>query len=332
MAALLAHRHVRHPGVLDQDLVQVVLVGERADRGGVPHEHLRGVAGRPTVPDVVDHRPADVLEQRQLDPLAGLGLHHAEPVARPVDVGEPQPFDVDAAQPERGDQQDDRVVPFPARVAPVDRGEDPGDLAGSPHRRDPGLPARAHRRDRVQDGRLDEAVGGREPQERPHRAHLLLDSLDLVSRQGRDERVEDPGAEAGQPAPGTHEREELPGECRVGPHRRGGLPRGPQRRREPGKHPGVGRGQLVDGPRVAAQHGPVHRVGVEHRRDPEQVDVVLLERARALLHEETARLVDPGHRHVQGELLDAASGEVPLQAAPATPVPDHRRVLVAQTL
>jgi len=32
VAALLAHQDVSRPGVLDQDLVQVVLVGERADR------------------------------------------------------------------------------------------------------------------------------------------------------------------------------------------------------------------------------------------------------------------------------------------------------------
>jgi hypothetical protein len=46
VAALLAHQDVSRPGVLDQDLVQVVLVGERADRGGMPQEHLRAVAGR----------------------------------------------------------------------------------------------------------------------------------------------------------------------------------------------------------------------------------------------------------------------------------------------
>ena len=88
VAALLAHRHVRDPGVLDQDLMQMVLVGERADRGGVPQEHLRAVAGGPAVADVVDDRPADVLQQRQLHPLAGLGLHHRQPVAGPVEVGE----------------------------------------------------------------------------------------------------------------------------------------------------------------------------------------------------------------------------------------------------
>ena len=33
MAALLADPHVSHPGVLDQDLMQMVLVGERPDRG-----------------------------------------------------------------------------------------------------------------------------------------------------------------------------------------------------------------------------------------------------------------------------------------------------------
>ncbi|HET8641725.1 MAG TPA: hypothetical protein VFM37_07295, partial [Pseudonocardiaceae bacterium] len=77
MAALFADTHVRHPGVLDQDLMQVVVLGERADRGGVAEEHLRAVAGWSAVADVVDHRPADVLQQRQLHPATRLGLHDA---------------------------------------------------------------------------------------------------------------------------------------------------------------------------------------------------------------------------------------------------------------
>ena len=47
MTAFLAHRHVRYPGVPDQDLMQMVLVGERPDRRQVPQEHLRAAAGRP---------------------------------------------------------------------------------------------------------------------------------------------------------------------------------------------------------------------------------------------------------------------------------------------
>jgi hypothetical protein len=76
MTAFLAHPHVRHPGVLDQDLMQMILVGERADRRRVPHEHLRAVAVRPAVADVVDHRPADLLQQRQLHRVPGLGLRY----------------------------------------------------------------------------------------------------------------------------------------------------------------------------------------------------------------------------------------------------------------
>ena len=68
MTALLAEAHVRGTGVLDQDLMQMVLVRERADRGGMPQEHLRAIARRPAVADVVDDRPADVLEQRQATP------------------------------------------------------------------------------------------------------------------------------------------------------------------------------------------------------------------------------------------------------------------------
>ena len=86
MTAFLAHPHVRHPGVLDQDLMQVVLAGERPDRGQVPHEHLRAAAGRPAMADVVDHRPADLFQQRQLHPVTGLGLRHQQPVPGPADV------------------------------------------------------------------------------------------------------------------------------------------------------------------------------------------------------------------------------------------------------
>ena len=331
MTAFLAHRHVSHPGVLDQDLMQMVLVGERPDRGQVPQEHLRAVTVRPAMADVVDHRPADLFQQRQLHPVTGLGLRHEQPVARPVEIGELQPPDVNAAQPEPGDQQDDRVVPLPARVVPVDRVHDPGYLARIPHRRDPGLPAGACRRDRLQARAVDQAGGGREPQERPHRAQFLLDSLELVARKRGDERPDRGGVTAGQPAAGAGERDELPGQRPVGPHGRGRAPSRAQVRLEPGDRLGAGPVQLAHQPVITAQHRPVRRVLAEHLGDPEQVDVIRLQGARLLLAEETARVVDPRHRRVQGELLDTTGSEVLLHAAPAAPVPDHRRVLVAQT-
>lgn len=49
-------------------------------------------------------------------------------------------FDVDAPQPEPGDQQDDRVVAFAARVSPVDRFQDLGHVGRIPDRPDPGMP------------------------------------------------------------------------------------------------------------------------------------------------------------------------------------------------
>ncbi len=49
MTARLTQRNMRCPGVLDQDLVQMVLVGERADRGGMPQEQFRALAYRPSV-------------------------------------------------------------------------------------------------------------------------------------------------------------------------------------------------------------------------------------------------------------------------------------------
>ncbi len=331
VTAFLTHRNVRRPGVLDQDLMQMVLLGERSDRGVVPQEHLRAVADRPTMTDVVDHRPADLFDQRQLHPVPGLGLRHAQPVARPVEVGELQPSDVDAAQPEPGDQHNDRVVPLPARIAPVDRVQDPGHVAGIPHRRDPDPLAGPHRRDRFQDSGVDQAVGGREPEEGTHRAQFLLDGLDLVSREGGDERLERRGVATSQPAMGAGERDELPGYRRIHPHRRYGAVSGAQQRLEPHDRVGTLPVQLGHGPGVAAQHRPVQRVIAQHLSDPEQIDIIRFERARPLLVEEATRLIDPRHRHVQGELLDATGSEEPLHPAPAAPIPDQRRVLVAQT-
>jgi hypothetical protein len=99
----------------------------------------------------------------------------------PLEIGEYQAFDVDAAQSEPGDQQDDRVVTLAARVAPVDRVQDLVHLAWVPHRWDSGLLSRGHRRDRVQYGALDKALSGSEFEKRAQRTQFLLDGLDLIS-------------------------------------------------------------------------------------------------------------------------------------------------------
>ena len=62
VTAVLPDRHVRRPGVLDQDLMQMIPIGERTDRGGVPDEHLRAITGWTPDADVVDDRPPDVFE------------------------------------------------------------------------------------------------------------------------------------------------------------------------------------------------------------------------------------------------------------------------------
>jgi len=234
MAAILTQPDTGHPGVLDQDLMQMILVGERPDRGGVPDEHLWAVGLWTAAADVVDERPADILEQRQLHPMPGLGLHHRQPVIGPVEIGELQPFDVDAAQPEPGDQHNDRVIPFAARVAPVDRSQDLGHLGPVPYRRDPGLPGRLHGRDRLQHNAVDQPVAGGEAQQRPYGAHFVLHRLDLVAGQGGHERADDPGIQAGQPTPSAGEREELPRHRAIGPHRRRGATGRLQPRLEPG--------------------------------------------------------------------------------------------------
>jgi hypothetical protein len=64
-------------------------------------------------------------------------------------------------------QTRDESLAFLLRLA-----DQPGHIARVPHRRDPGLLARAHCRDRVQDGGVDQTVAGREPEEGPHRAQF----------------------------------------------------------------------------------------------------------------------------------------------------------------
>ena len=252
VAALLADRDMSCSGVLDQNLVQMVLVGERADRGGVAEEHLWAVADRTARPDIVDDRPADVLQQRQPHPVAGLRLAERQSVARPVEIGELQPFDVDAAQPKPGDQQDDRVIALPARVAPVDRVQDLGHLGWVPDRWDPGLLARPHGRDRIQYGGADQALAGREPEERPQRTQLLLNGLELVARQRGDERLDRTAVTTSHPAAGVQERNELPGHRRVRPHGRRGPVGGPQPRLESGDGVDPAPGQPADAAGVAA--------------------------------------------------------------------------------
>ena len=59
MTLFLPERHMRHPGVFDQDLIQMILIGKRPYRGCVPHEHLRAFRGGAAGANVLDHRPAD---------------------------------------------------------------------------------------------------------------------------------------------------------------------------------------------------------------------------------------------------------------------------------
>ncbi len=92
MTAFPAHQDMSGPGVFDQDLMQMILAGERACRGGAPEEYPRAVTSWAAAPDAADDRPAGILEQRQLHPVAGLGLHHRQAIAGPAEITEPEPF------------------------------------------------------------------------------------------------------------------------------------------------------------------------------------------------------------------------------------------------
>jgi hypothetical protein len=124
------------------------------------------------------------------------------------------------------------------RVVPVDRLYDPGHLAGTPHRRDPGLPDRGHRRDLNQAGSVGLAVGGREAQKLPQHTQFLVDRLDLVSGQRGDERLDRGGVAPGQPAARAGERDKLTSYRPIRPNRRHGA----IRRTKPHLEPGDGLG------------------------------------------------------------------------------------------
>jgi len=112
---------------------------------------------------------------------------------------------------------------------------------------------------------------------------VLLDGLDLVSGERGDERFDRRRVAASYSAACACERDEFPGHRSIRAHRGHGAVRGPKPRLEPGDRVGILPRQLVDRPAVAAQHRPMHCVIAEHLGDPEQIDVIGLERARALL-------------------------------------------------
>ena len=101
---------------------------------------------------------------------------------------------------------------------------------------------------------------------------------------------------------------------------------------EPGDRLDAGLVQFAHRPVIAAQHRPVDRVILQHLSDPEQIHIGALQGAGPLLAEEPTRVVDPRHRRIQGELLDTTRSEVLLHPPPTAPVPNQRRILVAQTL
>ncbi len=160
----------------------------------------------------------------------------------------------------------------------------------------------------------------------------MLHRLGLVTGQGGHERADDPGVQPGQAATPAGKSEELSGHRAIGPHRGRGAVAGLQPRPEPGHNVGLAGGQLVHGAGITTQHRAMDCEVIEHLRDAEQVHIGRLERAGMLLVEEAAAgLVDPRHSQIQREFLHPTGGEKSLQAAPAAPVPDHRRGLIAQT-
>ena len=95
-------------------------------------EHLRAGGFGAAVPDVVDDRPADVVQQRQAQPPARLVLDDRDRPRPPVQVAEFESTQIRDPQAEPGGHQDHRVVAFAGGGLPVDPGQQPPDLLRGP--------------------------------------------------------------------------------------------------------------------------------------------------------------------------------------------------------
>jgi hypothetical protein len=79
------------------------------------------------MPQMLDDGLADVAGQRQLVAPVGLAVDDDQP-RPPVEIVEPQSRDFDRAQPQPGEQEQDRIVARAGFVLAVTRGEEPLDL------------------------------------------------------------------------------------------------------------------------------------------------------------------------------------------------------------
>jgi len=95
-------------------------------------EHLRAGGLGAATPDVVDDRPADVLQQRQAERPARLVLDDRDPLRPPVQIAQLKVTQIRDPQPEPRGRQDHRVVAFTGGGLTVNHGQHPGNLIRGP--------------------------------------------------------------------------------------------------------------------------------------------------------------------------------------------------------
>ena len=117
---LAAHRDVGFYHICPYQLVKMVPIGKRKERGHMADKDTAAVNLRPPIFQVIDHCPAHIRDKRQFYGLSCLRLGKAEFFLRPVEVFKAQVFDVCAAQPQTARNQNDGIVTSAFRASPVD--------------------------------------------------------------------------------------------------------------------------------------------------------------------------------------------------------------------
>ena len=101
-------------------MVEAVSVPQFLVGGEVAQKHEGGITCWSTILEVLDDRPAYILQQRQAYPLRRLRLNELDVVGGPLEVLQFQVPYIARTQTQPSDKEHDRVVSLPARTTSVD--------------------------------------------------------------------------------------------------------------------------------------------------------------------------------------------------------------------
>ena len=116
---LAAHRDVGFYHICPYQLVKMVPIGKRKERGHMADKDTAAVNLRPPIFQVIDHCPAHIRDKRQFHGLPCFRLGKTEFFLRPVKVFKAQVFNVRAAQTQAARDQDDGIVTSAFRTPPI---------------------------------------------------------------------------------------------------------------------------------------------------------------------------------------------------------------------